>query len=135
MPHIMLFAGEYSGNIYGAAVAHHIRQCCPDVRLSGTGCREMAEEGVELLYECSNWGGIGFIEALRVLPSLFFVYLGLKKFIKRERPDVLVFIDYPGFNMFLARLAQAEGIPTLYYFPPGKFARNLPVNALRCFLT
>ena len=123
-PHIMLFAGEYSGNIYGAALANQIKKHCPDVRMSGTGCKEMAEAGVELLYDSSSWGGIGFIEALRVFPRLYFIYHKLRRLIEADRPDALVLIDYPGFNMFLARLAARLEIPTLYYFPPGKFARE-----------
>ena len=120
-PHIMLFTGEYSGNIYGATLASALKEICPDVRLSGTGCREMADAGVEILYDSSSWGGIGFIEAMRVLPKLFIIYLKLKKFILKEKPSVLVLIDYPGFNMFFARLAKKHSIPTLYYFPPGKY--------------
>ncbi len=123
-PHIMLFAGEYSGNIYGAALAQQLKKHCPDLRLSGTGCKEMAEAGVELLYDSSSWGGIGFIEALRVFPRLYFIYHKLRRQIEAEKPDALVLIDYPGFNMFLARLADRLDIPTLYYFPPGKFARE-----------
>lgn len=117
----MLFSGEYSGNIYGATLAAELKKLCPEARLSGTGCREMADAGVEILYDSSSWGGIGFIEALRVFPKLFLIYRQLKKFIIKEKPSVLVLIDYPGFNMFLARLAKKLSIPTLYYFPPGKY--------------
>jgi len=120
----MLFAGEYSGNVYGAAVARELKQLCPRLHLSGTGCREMEMAGVDLHYDCTGWGGIGFVEALKVLPRLYFVYRKLCQRIERERPRALVFIDYPGFNMFLARFAHRLEIPTLYYFPPGKFSRE-----------
>jgi len=120
----MLFAGEYSGNIYGAALAKQLKRLCPGIRLTGTGCREMAAAGVELLHDSSSWGGIGFIEALRVFPRLYLTYHGLQRFILKARPQALVLIDFPGFNMFLARLALRLSIPTLYYFPPGKFARE-----------
>ena len=122
--HIMLFAGEYSGNIYGAALARELKRVEPSLKLSGTGCREMHAAGVEVLYDSSSWGGIGFIEALRVFPRLYIIYRRLKQYIEENRPDALVLIDYPGFNMFLARLAAKLSIPTLYYFPPGKFARE-----------
>lgn len=123
-PHIMLLSGEYSGNIYGAALAREIRRLSPEARLTGTGCAEMAEQGVELLADATTWGGIGFIEALRVVPRLTVVFRRLMKVLDQDRPDVLVLIDYPGFNMMLARRAGLRNIPTLFYFPPGKFARR-----------
>jgi len=120
----MLFAGEYSGNIYGATLALELKKICPQAKLTGTGCREMADAGVDLLYNSSAWGGIGPIEALRVIPKLTIIYLKLRSYIIENKPDVLVLIDYPGFNMILARLARKLSIPTLYYFPPGKYDTN-----------
>lgn len=119
----MLMAGEYSGTVYGAAVARQIREHIPQVRISGVGSPEMAEAGVELLFDSSNWGGIGPVEALK-RSYLYLVYLRLKRIIASDPPDLILLVDYPGFNMLVARYAKSLGIPTLYFFPPGKFCQK-----------
>lgn len=120
-PHIFLLAGEFSGNLYGAALARELARLAPAARLTGIGSQQMADAGVKLLYDSSTWGGIGLVESLKRL-HLFLVYERLKSFFRTDRPDLIVLIDYPGFNMQVARFAKSAGIPTLYYFPPGKFA-------------
>lgn len=122
-PHIFLLAGEFSGNLYGAALAREIRRLHPSARMTGIGSSQMADAGVELLYDSSTWGSIGVVESLK-RAHLFFVYAKLKSILRRDRPDVLVLIDYPGFNMQVARFAKSIRIPTVYFFPPGKFSET-----------
>lgn len=119
-PHIMILAGEYSGILYGSYVARKILEIRPDARLTGVGGPIMAEAGVDILFDSSNWGGIGLVEALK-RSHLYFVYVKLKRIIRAERPDVIILIDYPGFNMQVARFAKSIGIPTVYHLPPGKY--------------
>lgn len=119
-PHIFLLAGEFSGNLYGAALVRELRRLAPAVRLTGIGGRQMADAGMRLIRDSSTWGGIGLVESLKRC-HLYLVYRKLKELIRRDRPDAIILIDYPGFNMAVARLAKSMGIPTLYYFPPGKF--------------
>ncbi len=63
-------------------------------------------------------------EACKQAPRLLCVLWRLKKFITRNRPDLVILVDYPGFNMRLVHIVQKLGIPTVYYFPPSKFATN-----------
>ena len=128
-PHIMILAGEYSGSLYGSLMARRIRELAPDARLTGVGGHHLQEAGVEILFDSSNWGGIGPMEALKLSPWLAFVYFRLKSIIRSQRPDLVILIDYPGFNMLVARVAKSLGIPTLYYFPPGKY-RSAPEDVL-----
>lgn len=118
-PRILIVTGEFSGNLYGAQVAGAIKAACPEARISGVGCDEMRRAGVELLYDCSSWGGVGLVEAIK-RPQLLWVFHKLKIWIRTHRPDVVVLLDYPGFNMALTRYAKEHGIPTVYFFPPGK---------------
>lgn len=118
-PLVMIVTGEFSGNIYGAQVAECLRRAAPAVRLVGVGCSDMQEAGVELLYDCSSWGAVGLVEAFK-RPQLLWVFYRLRRWIAAHRPAVLVLIDYPGFNMALANYARGLGIPTVYFFPPGK---------------
>jgi lipid-A-disaccharide synthase len=124
-PHIMILAGEYSGSLYGSLVARRLLDQSPGLRLTGIGGHHMEEAGVSLLFDSSGWGGIGPMEALKRAPLLAWVYFQLKRIIREDPPDLLILIDYPGFNMLVARVARALGIPTLYYFPPGKY-RSAP---------
>lgn len=118
-PKVLIVTGEFSGNLYGAQVAEAVKKACPSANLFGVGCSEMERAGVELLYNCSSWGAVGLVEAIK-RPQLLWVYLQLKRWIRTQRPDVVVLLDYPGFNMALTRYAKDLGIPTVYFFPPGK---------------
>jgi len=122
-PKILIVTGEFSGNLYGAQVAEHLEALHPGCELHGVGCSQMQEAGVELLYDNSSWGAVGIVEAAK-RPQLLWVYLRLKRWIREERPDVLLLLDYPGFNMALTRFAKSLGIPTVYFFPPGKHTSN-----------
>ncbi|MBI4859263.1 MAG: lipid-A-disaccharide synthase [Candidatus Riflebacteria bacterium] len=117
----MIVAGEYSGSLYGSVLARRIAELSPGIRLTGIGGHHMEEAGVELLFDSSTWGGIGLVEALKRSPLLLWIFVRLKRFIRSSRPDVIILIDYPGFNMRVVRFARSLGIPTLYYFPPGKY--------------
>jgi len=127
-PKVLIVTGEFSGNLYGAQVATSLKAACPKVQMFGVGCDEMREAGVELLYDCSSWGAVGLVEAIK-RPQLLWVYYELKAWIRRERPDVVVLLDYPGFNMALTRYSRDLGIPTVYFFPPGKHTTNPEVVA------
>lgn len=127
-PLVLIVTGEFSGNLYGAQVAESLRAACPAVRMAGVGCSEMRDAGVELLYDCSSWGAVGLVEAIK-RPQLLWIFYKLKAWIRRERPDVVVLLDYPGFNMALTRFAKELGIPTVYFFPPGKHTTNPEVVA------
>ncbi len=124
---ITIFTGEYSGNLFGAKIAGNIRALAAgrEVHLSGTGCSEMKEAGVELLFDCSDWGGIGLIEALKRFKRLWLAFRNIRRLLTESPPDAILLIDYPGFNMAIVRVAHELGIPTVYYFPPGKFARTV----------
>lgn len=122
-PLAMIMTGEFSGNLYGAQVAAALKRLCPGIRLAGVGCSQMRDAGVELLYDCSSWGAVGLVEALK-RPQLLWTYLELKNWIWHKRPDVVILLDYPGFNMALTRYARELGLPTVYFFPPGKHTTN-----------
>lgn len=120
---ILILTGEYSGNLYGAELAGVLLEEDPSLRLMGTGCSQMAEAGVSLLADCSSWGGIGPIEILKRL-DLYFFLDRIQHLLEKERPRLVILIDFPFFNMRVARMAKRLGIPTLYYFPPGKFSKK-----------
>lgn len=121
---IMFSAGEASGDMHAGAVAAEIRRLCPDADMFGMGGTSMARAGVRIIYDIQNLGIIGVVEVIRHLPLFFRLRDLLRKAMEEERPDVLVCVDYPGFNMKIARMAKLMGIPVVYYIAPTVWAWN-----------
>lgn len=119
---MFLSAGEPSGDLHGAALARALRQRLPGVRLLGLGGSRMAAEGVELLATLDRLAVMGFFEVARHLP--FFLGLRRRVFdaLQAERVDLVIPIDYPGFNLPLARRAHRMGTPVLFYIAPQVWA-------------
>lgn len=115
---IMFSAGEASGDTHGASVAKALHEIYPSVEMFGMGGNLMDEAGVRIVYDIKNLGVIGLVEIVKSLPKFFKLRTYLKRIMMKERPDVLVCIDYPGFNMKLAEVAHQLGIPVLYYIAP-----------------
>ncbi len=115
---VMFSAGEASGDVHAAAVARALRDADPSVEMFGMGGRAMAAAGVHLLRDIDDLGVIGIAEVVRRLPFFFRLRDELAAAVRRERPDVLVCVDYPGFNMRLARTVHAQGVPVVYYIAP-----------------
>ena len=112
---IMFSAGEASGDTHGASVAKALRALDSSVEMFGMGGTLMEQSGVHIIYDIKNLGVIGLVEIVKSLPKFFKLRTYLKRIMMKEKPDVLVCIDYPGFNMKLAEVAHQLGIPVLYY--------------------
>lgn len=119
---VMFSVGEASGDLHGASVAKALKALDPDIKLFGMGGRHMAEAGVEIVYDIADLGVIGIVEVIKNLPRLFRLRDMLGEIMDRERPDVLVVIDYPGFNTRLSKVAKAKGIPIVSYISPSVWA-------------
>jgi lipid-A-disaccharide synthase len=119
---IMISAGEASGDVYGAYLAEKLIQLSPGVRLSGVGGAKMKEKGVEILKDPTALSTIGFTEVLANLSVYRKVFVQAAKELDRISPNCLVLIDFPEFNMRLAKRAARKGIPGVYLFPPTAWA-------------
>jgi lipid-A-disaccharide synthase len=123
MPYkIMMVSGEASGDLHGASVAKELKDLQPDIRIYGVGGQAMTAAGVDILYDIKELGVVGFVEVVKKYPHLLGVFNKLVEVLKTDRPDVLVLIDYPGFNMRLARAAKDLGIKVVYYINPSAWA-------------
>lgn len=110
-------AGEVSGDIQAAALVRELLHRDPSVSVVGVGGPHMAAAGVSLLLESSTWGVIGYVDPLLHLRSYLRRLSRVAQEIRRVRPDVLVLVDFPAFNLRVAaRLRSA--VPIVYYFPP-----------------
>ncbi len=116
----MISAGEASGELYGALLSRQLKKNWPDIEIFGIGGPRMKEEGVSLLAPISHVLGIS-----EVLNHLFEIKRTFRKATSaliNRKPDVLVLIDYPDFNIALAKKARSLGIPILYYVSPQVWA-------------
>ncbi len=115
---IMLSAGEVSGDSHAAALAREIKNLNSSAYLFGMGGEKMRAAGVEVKLDLSAMATVGFSEIIRFLPSIVAAFRKMKRLLRKERPDLLVLVDYQGFNMLLAKYAKKIGIRTVYYIPP-----------------
>lgn len=121
---IMMSAGEASGDMHAAAVAAEIKRIRPDAEIFGMGGELMKQSGVRIIYDIENLGIIGIVEILKHIPFFFHLRDMLRQAMIDGKPDVLVCIDYPGFNMKIAHVAKTLGIPVVYYIAPTIWAWN-----------
>lgn len=119
---VMLSAGEASGDLHGAGIAAALKALHSDVRLFGMGGEGMRAAGVEILYDIADYSVMGFVEVVKNLPRLFKLRDSLAAVMRQEKPDILVIIDYPDFNLRLAKCAKSLGIPVFSFIPPSAWA-------------
>jgi lipid-A-disaccharide synthase len=118
----MLSVGEASGDLHGATLCRALRALEPDVRLVGMGGGRMAAAGVEVILDPTAHAAVGTSEALGRIPSLYRAYRLMGQRLRDERPRALVLIDFPEFNLRLARRARRAGVPVVYFVPPQLWA-------------
>ncbi len=117
---VMISAGETSGELYGALLSRELRNLWPDVEIFGIGGPRMEAEGVSLIAPLAHV--IGILEAIKYIPEGKRTLNKAAHALHNQRPDLLVLIDYPDFNIALAKKAKAAGIPVLYYVSPQVWA-------------
>ncbi len=110
-------AGEVSGDLHGAELAREIAALAPGVRLEGVGGARMAAAGVRLVEESGEWGIMGWVEAARHARPFLRRLSSLTSYLLADPPELLVPIDFPGFNLALLRRVGAR-IRSVYYVPP-----------------
>ena len=129
---VLLSAGEASGDRLGAGLAHALRRLRPDVELLGMGGDEMAASGVRLVQHLSDVSVVGIVEVLRHLPAIRRAMARLVETVERERPDLVVPVDFPDFNLRLASRVRRAGVPVVYFVSPSVWAwRRGRVKTLR----
>lgn len=136
-PTILLVAGEASGDFHGATLARALRGLAPRCRLVGMGGARMAGEGVEVLTDVTAAAAAGGTEALGRVPLLFRAFRRLRAVVERSpRPAAVVLIDFPEFNLRLARVATRAGVPVVYFIPPQLWAwRGRRIQTIRRFVS
>lgn len=119
---IMFSAGEASGDLHGAKLATELKKLYPQITMFGFGGNNMEKSGVKILKHLKDYSVMGFGEVLLNLRRMFSLKDYLVDVMKKEKPDILVIIDYPDFNWRLAKQAQKLNIPVFSFIPPTAWA-------------
>ncbi|MBI2901159.1 MAG: lipid-A-disaccharide synthase [Planctomycetes bacterium] len=122
MTTLLIVAGETSGDLHGANLARALREREPDIRLVGAGGPRMREAGVELVDDTTSYATIGIVDAFRQMHRYMRLYRLLGSALIRWKPDAVVLIDYPDFNLRFAERVKDQGTPLVYYISPQLWA-------------
>lgn len=139
MKKFWIIAGEASGDMYGAALAEELRKLAAadgeEIEISGMGGVHMIKAGVKVKVDSTELGVIGIFEVLKSIFTFIRIFFQLVKAAGIERPDAVILIDYPGFNLRFAKKLYKLGIPVYWYVSPQVWVwgkKRLPVLAKVC---
>ncbi|MBI4634611.1 MAG: lipid-A-disaccharide synthase [Deltaproteobacteria bacterium] len=119
---IMIVAGEASGDLHGSRLVKAMKEEESGLRFFGIGGKRSREAGVSIIADVADMAVVGLTEVVLKLFDILKVMREMKKRLRQERPNLLILIDYPDFNIPLAKTAKELGIPVLYYISPQVWA-------------
>lgn len=119
---VMIVAGEASGDIYGADLVQKALQLDSGLHFFGIGGVRMREAGVDTVVDSADMAVMGLVEVFKHFGVITSAFLKLKNILLKEPPELLILIDYPGFNIRLAKVAKKTGVKVLYYISPKVWA-------------
>ncbi len=125
---ILISAGEASGEFYGAELIHALRRPIsgdpsnPSIDFFGVGGDRMRDAGCELLVDAREIAEVGIVEVVKHIPTIYRRFREVVHQAEKRRPDAAVLIDFPDFNLRLARELHQRGIPVIYYVSPQLWA-------------
>jgi len=116
--YIMIIAGEASGDLHAAHLVKALKSIDPRIEIFGVGGKRMRDEGVEIIYDIVELAVVGFIEVLKHLRTFKRLLQKLRLLLETKRPDAVILVDYPGFNLRFAKYVKEKNIPVIYYISP-----------------
>ena len=119
---VLLVAGEASGDLHGGFLVQELQRQLPGVEIAGVGGDHLRARGIDILADVRVLSAAGLVEIISSLRRHHRVMELLKHQMDHQRPDVVVLIDYPGFNLFVAKEAKKRGIPVFFYIAPQVWA-------------
>lgn len=117
--HVVIIAGEESGDLHAAVLINQLKIRQPGIKITGIGGKHMEAAGALLISDLARFGVTGITEVIKHLNVIRKAFAAIKKHLQENKPDLLILVDYPGFNLRLAQYAKRElGIKILYYISP-----------------
>lgn len=118
MKKILIIAGEASGDLIGANLITKLKTKCAACAFIAMGGNLIRKTGANIILDSNELAFIGIVDVLKNLHKIFSALRIIKKTIHKQRPDLIILIDYPGFNLRIAKIAKKAGIKVLYYVSP-----------------
>jgi lipid-A-disaccharide synthase len=115
---VVIITGEASGDHHGAKVVRAMHRLDNTLFFCGVGGQELTKAGVRILVDISALSVVGITEALGKIATIYRCAAKIKRLLKGLKPDLLILIDYPEFNLHIAKVARKAGIPVLYFISP-----------------
>lgn len=122
MKKVYVIAGEASGDLHGSNLIKALRDLEPDMHVRAWGGAKMEKAGAEIVRDYADMNFMGFAEVLANLSTILEAIRFCKQDIVQYAPDVVILIDYPGFNMRIAKYLKKRGIKVFYYISPQVWA-------------
>ncbi len=119
---VLLVAGEASGDLHAAALVDAVRQADPSVEFWGVGGQHLRTAGMHVLVDTAHVATMGLTETFGMLGRLVGTYRRLLRFLDEQKPALVILVDYPEFNLLLARQAKRRGIRVFYFIGPQVWA-------------
>ena len=119
---VLIVAGEASGDLHGAHLVRELKALDPSLSFCGVGGANLEAEGVRLIARSSEMAVVGLTEVFSKLRFIAGVFFRLRGMLRKEKPDLVILIDYPDFNLRLASEAKRTGVPVFYYISPQVWA-------------
>ena len=133
---ILISTGEASGDAVGARLLREMRSLGFLGTAYAVGSARLREAGAEIIADSSTWGALGVYQAVKKAPKLIAGGLGVFRWIKKEKPDLLIAIDFGFMNVRACKVAKKSSVKTFYFLPPASWRRDragddLPIIADR----
>lgn len=122
MKSVLIIAGEASGDLHGAALIKELKKLDSDLNFYGIGGNKMKSNDMELIYHSDRMSFLGFVEVVKHLPFIRKVQKELLDEVKIRKTKFAILIDYPGFNISIAKKLKALGVEIFYYISPQVWA-------------
>lgn len=119
---VLIIAGEASGDLHGGGLVRSLKARNANIEIFGIGGDSMAAAGMELLFHVDELSFLGLVEVVRHIPFIRRVFRQMLKELDQRQPEVIVLIDYPGFNLRFAKSAKKRGFKVFYYIAPQVWA-------------
>lgn len=134
MKKIFIIAGEASGDLHAANLVREIKARHPDIQIIGMGGKKMAEAGVTI-FQPNNLSFIGLTEVILNFRRIYAVFQKIKNFLLQQKPDLVILVDYPSFNLRMAKIAKKAGLKVFYYISPQLWAwHQSRVNIIKQYI-
>lgn len=119
---ILIIAGEPSGDLHASNLVRDLKRLDPGLSFYGLGGLELREAGADIIFDISHLALVGYIEVIRNIFVVGRAFHAVMSAVDKTRPDLAILVDYPGFNLRVARELKKRSIPIVYYISPQVWA-------------